>query len=103
MAKVTLMSFVHPSMPARAAFAPPAPAYGVKGGSSRVTYLCRNCAGTGDNCRLHGTTEPRRKFNSHNASVVCSGLLFTPPLGLRILSRKGCGFDSRRSHLSTVE
>ena len=45
--------------------------------------------------------QDEHKSNSHNARVVYSCLVFTPPLGLRILSRKGSGFDSRRSHATT--
>jgi hypothetical protein len=59
-------------------------------------HLCRNCAGTEDNCGLHGTTDPRHKSDSHKVIVVRSCPACTPPLGLRILSRKGSGFDSRR-------
>ncbi len=95
-AKVTLLSLLHPSMPARAVFARPAPAYGVKGVVRG--HLCRTYAGTGDNWRLQGTTDPRRKANNHKPRVVCSCPLCTPSLGLRILSRKGWGFNSPRSH-----
>jgi hypothetical protein len=69
-----------------------------RGGSSGRAHLCRTCAGTGDNCGLQETTEPRRKSNNHTARVVCSCTLSPPSFELRILSRKGCGFDSRRSH-----
>ena len=57
--------------------------------------LCRNRR----QLRTTRDNRPVREPNSHNTRVVCTCLVSTPSVELRILSRKGSGFDSRRSHL----
>ena len=57
--------------------------------------LCRNRR----QLRTTRDNRPGRKPNNHNTRVVCTCLVSIPSVELRILSRKGSGFDSRRSHL----
>jgi hypothetical protein len=60
-----------------------------------VPDLCRNWR----QLRTTGDNRPGRKSNNDNARVVWSSPLAPRSFELRILSRKGSGFDSRRSHL----
>jgi hypothetical protein len=60
-----------------------------------VPDLCRNWR----QLRTTGDNRPGRKSNNDNARVVWSSPLASRSFELRILSRKGSGFDSRRSHL----
>jgi hypothetical protein len=59
-----------------------------------VSDLCRNRGQLGTT----GDTTLGRKPTNGNAHVVWCCLLYLPLFELRILSRKGRGFDSRRSH-----
>jgi hypothetical protein len=91
----TRFSLGDPGAPWRLGLFPATGPKDFKGGAMERTHLCRNrrqLRNTRDN-------KPVRKPNSHNTRVVCACLVSTPSVELRILSRKGCGFDSRRSHL----